>query len=178
MIENVFAKGWFDIKGSLPQKLNINLKDGCVRLLGLIRCQPWTSCCLSGLKSMTKTFLLASHLLFLSADGCWGACSWGQTGRSLPKGISPKPAMPCGFCQRREGELLEEWLNVVLDFLVTVIQLYIIPSIFRLRDFLTFVCHTYQLSLAHSEGFQDTAWIELGESGSSQGKVENPRGIY
>lgn len=55
---------------------------------------------------MTKTFLLVSHLLFLLADGCWGAYSRGQTGRSLPKGISPKSAMLCGFDRGEKGNVL------------------------------------------------------------------------
>lgn len=74
---------------------------------------------------------------------------------------------------------------MALDFVVTVIQLYIISSILRLRDFWSFVYCTTQFSLALSEDFQDTAWIESGESGemvypssgSSPGKVEIPRGI-
>lgn len=74
---------------------------------------------------------------------------------------------------------------MALDFVVTVIQLYIISIILRLRDFWSFVYHTNWFSLALSEDFQGTAWTELGESGemvypssgSSQGKEEIPRGI-
>lgn len=74
---------------------------------------------------------------------------------------------------------------MALDFVVTVLQLYIIPSILRLKHFWSFVYHTNRFSLALSEDFQDTAWTELEESGeivypssgSSQGKVEIPGGI-
>lgn len=63
--------------------------------------------------------------------------------------------------------------------------LHVISSTLGLRDFWSFVCHNNRFSLAFSEDFQDTALIELGESGElvylssgcSQGKVKIPRGI-
>lgn len=44
MIENVLVKKLFDIGGLSLQKLNINLEEGRVQLLG--HCWLWASCCL------------------------------------------------------------------------------------------------------------------------------------
>lgn len=185
MTENMLTRRWFDIKGSLPQKSNVNLKDGCIQLLGIICCQPLRSCCLSGLKSITKTFLPASSSA-ISVSWCLlGIMYLGPERKVSSQQHFPKICNAAQFSQKWEGECFEEWLNMALDFVVTDIRLYIISTILRLRDFLTLVYHTNWFSLAVSEDCQDTAWIELGQSGemaypssgSSQGKVEIPEGI-